>query len=281
MPQLDGFWSPIVEDVVRSLGGWLPRLAGALVVLVVGWVVAVLARALVGGVMRRLGVDRAAERAGFSSSLAAVGMERSASALLGRLAYWLVLLFFALIALEGMGLAGVSDTLGELLGYLPRVFLAAFVLLIGGFLARVLGDGAGAMAVQYGVSGGVWVGQITRYLILVVTGIVALQQLLIDTTLLTAILVILLGALAVTLTLALGLGTRDLAARVVAGLYARDTFQAGQRLRLGEHEGKLLSIGRTTSLLETESGRLAVPNEALLEREILILADEEDGEPAS
>jgi small-conductance mechanosensitive channel len=159
---------------------------------------------------------------------------------------------------------------------LPNVLAAALILLLGGVLARVIGDAVGALAIQSGIESGVVLGQAVRYTILVLTVILALEQLGMQTVLLVAVTLVLVAALALALALAFGLGSRELARNIMAGFHAREMFTPDQTLTVRNHTGRLISIGTSTSLLETEAGRITMPNEVLINEEVLIVSVDED-----
>ncbi len=276
MPWEPEFWTGIFEDVANSLATWLPRLVVALLVLLLGWFIARLAQAITAGLLRRLGLDRAAEKAGVSGFLSELGAAPSVASLLGRVVYWLFLLIFLLIAVEILGLPGVIQAIDALIAYLPNLVAATLILVLGGWIARVLGDATGTLAVKSGVSNGMILGLIVRYTLLLLAILLSLQQLQLQTTLLIAMTLVLFAAVALTLSLAFGLGNRELARNVMAGFHARDVFTPGQTLTVREHTGKLVNIGAATSILETEAGRVSIPNDALISEEVLVAPSSED-----
>lgn len=271
-------WKQALNEFLDGIASWLPSLIGALLLLLVGWLVASLAGAVTRALLRRLGLDRLSERTGTSRLLVDMGLDASASRLLGRLVYWTVLLLFILASAEALGLVGVTATLSILVAYLPNVIAAALILILGTLLARVVGDAVGALAVQSGISGGAALGQATRYTLLALTIILALDQLMIQSSLLVAVAIVLVAAIALALALAFGLGTRELASNIMAGFHAKEMFTPGQMLTVRGHIGRLTSIGAVSSLLETEAGYVSIPNEVLVQEEVLIAAEDEDAE---
>ena len=255
----------------------LPRLAGALAWLVLGWVAARIAQVVLGGLLHRIGLDKLVERAGASELLESSGFKLSASKLFARLVYWALLLIFVLAALESLGLSQVVDTLNGIVNYLPNVLAAILILLFGGFLARVAGDAINRVTTGDGFGSARLLGGLVYYAVLAFTAIQALQQLQIQTTLLVAGVIAILAAIALTLALSFGLGNRDLARNIMAGFHARELFAAGQELKIGEHTGRLLSIETVKAVIETEAGLLSLPNTALLDEEVTILSASTDG----
>jgi small-conductance mechanosensitive channel len=250
---------------------WLPNLLGALILLLIGWLIARLVQFIIGGLLRRLRLDALTERVGISRILSNAGLDSSVSNLLARLTYWLILFIFVLAAAESVGLIGISEMLNQLVGYMPNVLAAALILVLGSLIAQVVGDALRGMANQAGVASGPALGQIVRYTLLVFTIILALGQLGIQTDLLTIAASALVIATTLAMALAFGFGSRDLARNIMAGYHAKEAFQEGQHLSVRNHSGQLVSIGTVKSVIKTSDGMVSMPNSVLTEEEVTVL----------
>ena len=275
MPFDPNFWTDTLSAVASDVVAWLPNLGVALLLVLIGWVVARLVQAILAGVLRRLGVDRLAERAQANKFLDQIGMGPSTVDVLARLIFWLILLVFLLGATESLGLSGVVDTLGGLINYLPHVLAAALILLFGGLLSRVLGDAIAGLTDQSGLAGGAALGRVVRYALFAFAIILALQQLGVETTLLTTTTLALIGAAALALAVAFGLGSQQLARNIMAGFHVREEFIIGQEISVGEKQGTLIQIGNAKSKLQTKTGEVSIPNSLLAEEVVEIKANEE------
>ncbi|APG27853.1 hypothetical protein A7E78_08415 [Syntrophotalea acetylenivorans] len=276
MPWNSDFWTEHVGKIlVTDIMKWLPMLGAALVLLLVGWLAARLAQFAVGEILKRLGLDRLGEKAGAARLLQDLSMDASVSRLLARLIYWLVLLVFVLAAAESLGLQGMSTTLQSVVDYLPKVLAAMLILLLGGLIARLVGNTLGAMADRSGIRGGLALGQASRYIILVFVGVLALEQLGVQTALLVSFATVLITALMLALALSFGWGSRELARCIMAGFHLREVFLVGQILQVRGHRGRLTAIGPIKTMLETELGRVSLPNYVFTEEEVVILPEEE------
>ena len=121
-----------------KLAGFIPNLLGALVVVLLGFVIAKLLDALLSKLLAKLGLDRLMGGTGLTKLLARVGIQVPVSTLVGKIVYWFVLLVFLVSAAESLGLQRVSATLDVLALYLPKVFGAALVLIVGVLLAQLV-----------------------------------------------------------------------------------------------------------------------------------------------
>lgn len=121
-----------------KLAGFIPNLLGALVVVLLGFVIAKLLDALLSKLLAKVGLDRLMGGTGLTKLLARVGIQVPVSTLVGKIVYWFVLLVFLVSAAESLGLQRVSATLDVLALYLPKVFGAALVLIVGVLLAQLV-----------------------------------------------------------------------------------------------------------------------------------------------
>lgn len=275
MPWNAEFWTQKMrETLLIDIMGWLPKLGAALLLLIIGWLVARMVQLVIGGILKRVGLDRLGDKAGGAKLLQNLGLDSSISRLLARLVYWLVLLIFVLAAAESLGLQGMSTTLQGVVDYLPNVLAAMLILLMGGLIGRLVGNTLGALADSSGIRGGLALGQATRYVILVFVVVLALEQLGVETALLVSFATVLITALMLALAIAFGWGSRDLARCIMAGFHLREVFVVGQILQVRGHRGRLATIGPVKAMLETEKGRISLPNYVFTEEEVLILPDE-------
>ena len=250
-----------------SVGVFIPRLFGALIVVLLGFVVAKLLDTLLSKLLAKFGLDRLMAGAGLTKLLARIGIQVSVSTLIGKIVYWFVLLVFLVSAAESLGLERVSATLDVFALYLPKVFAAGLVLLAGVLLAQLAATllrGA-AEGVDYANS----LGRIAQAMVIIISISVAIGQLEIKTDLLNNVIAIVLISIGLAIALALGLGSRDIAQQILSGIYVRELFEVGQTVRVGDVEGQIEAIGTVKTVLLTESGELvSLANRQLLEQAV-------------
>jgi small-conductance mechanosensitive channel len=260
--------TPVTANVVdragEALGNGLPRIGAALVLLVVGLILArVIGWLLVRG-LRAAGLDDLAERAGIHDAIASAGLGRSFSRLVGgaiRIALSVVVIF---AALSLTGLAFLSQSLNEGVLFIPRVFAAALLVLAGVVVGGLARDRADRLAYQMDLPGPV--GRGTQIAIIAVFAVTALAQVGVSTSLLTLLLTIALGGTVLAFALAFGLGNREVARAVGAGRYVRGAFTVGQSITVGAHSGEIAAIEAAATVLRTPAGTLVrIPNHVLLE----------------
>ncbi|AMK32007.1 MULTISPECIES: mechanosensitive ion channel family protein [Pseudomonas] len=252
-----------------KVANFIPNLFGALVVVLLGFVVAKLLDTLLSKVLAKFGLDRLMSGTGLTKMLARVGIQVPISTLIGKIVYWFVLLIFLVSAAESLGLERVSATLDMLALYLPKVFGAALVLLAGVLLAQLVNGLVRGAAEGIGLEYAAGVGRIAQGLVIIISISVAISQLEVKTDLLNHVIVIGLITVGLAIALAMGLGSREIAGQILAGIYVRELYQVGQQVRIGEVEGHIEEIGTVKTTLLTDEGELvSLSNRELLEQRV-------------
>jgi small-conductance mechanosensitive channel len=262
----------VVERAGDQLGDFLPRLGGALILLVVG----LLAATVVGRIVRRLlvraGLDRLAERSGTSELLDQAGLGTSLSALVGTAVRLTIVVIALFAALTLLGLEFLSVSLNHGIVFIPRLLTALALVLIGVVLGAFLRAWLERTSAQLDFP--VAIGPVVQGLVIALFGVCAAAQAGVSVAPLTAVAIVLLGAVAATLTLAFGFGARELARSLTSGRYARADFAVGETIRVGDLRGEIVRIDGAATTLRAEGQRIRIPNSMLVER-IVIVEDAE------
>jgi len=270
--QLD-LWTQSLVTAMTALwtkvANFIPNLFGALVVVLLGFVVAKLLDTLLSKLLAKVGLDRLMTGTGVTKLMNRGGIKVPISTLVGKIVYWFVLLIFLVSAAESLGLQRVSATLDMLALYLPKVFGGALVLLVGVLLAQVVNGLVRGAAEGVGLDYSAGLGRVAQWIIIVISISVAIGQLEIKTDLLNHVIVIVLITVGLAVALAMGLGSREIAGQILAGIYVRELYQVGQQVRVGEVEGQIEEIGTVKTTLLTDEGELvSLSNRILLEQRV-------------
>src|SRR3954470_22298206 len=127
MDRFGGMLEPL-RVVLAQMADLLPRLLFALVVLVIGYFVARLVRFVVVKALRRANFNVLTERAGIDSFLHDGGIRSDTTEILGLLFYWVVILTALIMGFNSLGLAYITDLLVRVLLFVPKVMVAALIL---------------------------------------------------------------------------------------------------------------------------------------------------------
>jgi small-conductance mechanosensitive channel len=256
-------FATILDRAGDSLGGYLPRIGGALVLLLVGLLVASIIRRVLTKVLRAARLDELGERWGVHDVLEKLGLGRSLAGLVARAVRIAIVFLVVFAALSLLGLEFLSASLNGVILYLPRLFVALALLVAGIVVGQIVRRQVDRLAGQMDIPGPV--GMLAETVVLGVFAITALAQLGIPTQVLLLLAAILLGAMALTLALAFGIGGRELAREVSARRYVEGSFNVGEDVSVGGRRGRIAAIEATGTVLETDGGdRVRIPNSQLV-----------------
>lgn len=195
-----------LQDIWMRFVIFLPSLIGAVIILLVGWIVAAGLDRIITQILKQLKIDSALNKVGSRTFFEKAGVDLQISELIGNLVRWTVLLIAFLAAADVLGLSKVTDFLNSVLVYVPNVFVAIGILLLGilaaHFFAGIVRGTVGAARVQTARL----LGSITKWVIYFFTFAVALQQLGIAAILIDRFLTAIFFMLALAGGLAFGLG---------------------------------------------------------------------------
>ncbi len=212
--QLDVFVSSLTSFWTQ-LAAFVPQLLAALLLLFIGWLFANLVRTGVTKLLDVLRFDSLAEKTGIEAFLKQGNLELSLSRLLAKLAYWVVIFIVVVTVANSLGLHIVADLFNKIVLYIPNIIVAILVLVFGILVARFINRMVFAYLNNIGVQGALTISTLSEYAVIIFVVFVALEQLQIGTSLLTAAFQIGFGAVGLAFALAFGLGGREWAAGVI------------------------------------------------------------------
>jgi small-conductance mechanosensitive channel len=252
---------------------FLPSLLTALGLLIGGHFIAKLLAGAMAKLFTKIGLDRLAETAGIDGALKKAGMTSGPSQVLAKILYWLVFLTFIISASDALGLDRVSATIDHFVLYIPKVISALILTLIGLFIAGLVRTAIEASLASINLGYERTIGGIIYALIVVIVVSLAINQLEIETDLLNQVVIIFLLSGAGAVALALGLGTKHVAGNVVAGVYARELYVPGNKIKVADVSGEVIEICSTALIIQTDDGRkITIPNSKLIDSQVEILS---------
>ena len=202
------------SDIVRTslttlwsgVAGFVPRFIAALVVFLVGWLIAVLLGKLAYHIVRVLHLDNGLTKVGFRRAWERSGFRLDTPKLFYELVKWFFIVVFLMAATNILNLTQVSDFLQTVVLYLPNVIIAAVILLIGILVANFMEGVVRASVKAAGLASGNFLGTLAKWSISIFSLLIALNQLEVATDIIKILITGLIAAISLALGLSFGLG---------------------------------------------------------------------------
>jgi small-conductance mechanosensitive channel len=204
-----------LEDALAVFLSYIPQLIGAIIILIVGYIIAKFLQAIVGRVLRGVGFDRWMERGGVKQFFDRAQTEHTPATIIGLLVFWFIFIIAITMAADAVGIQQISGFLNQLLAFIPSILAAVLILFLAALLANFLSG------IVRGATGSGMLASVVYYAIIIYAVFAALTELGIAVALTAPTFLILLGAVALAVAIAFGIGGREVARDIVERAYNR------------------------------------------------------------
>lgn len=249
----------------EDFANFIPNILLALVLLFLGFVFAKVIAKVVSTGFAKLGLDGLLERAGITGVLQRAGIKAAPGAFLAKLFFWLAMLFVIKVAATQAKIDDISNIIIAIINFMPNAITAALIMLVGFIVADIIKNAVFSSLDAAGLEYARTLSKVVFGFIFILVLTVALAKINIQTELLNATVMILLGALGLALAISMGLGLKGMARNIVSGVYSRDIYKVGTEI---EYDGEAMTVSGvgpvTTKLKRADGGFVIVPNEKLI-----------------
>jgi len=265
--------APAFNNIIQDIIGVLPELAGAIFILIFGWILAKILGKGTDKLLTRLGLNSVAEKAGIDQFLKKSGFNKNVTEVIGKIVFWAIFMMFLLSAAETLQLSALANTIQMIVSYIPNLIVIILILVFGSLAARLVGQLVQGSAASAGIDFAELLGKLVKNFILIAIFVISISQLELQTAILDYVFISVLGAISVAIALALGLGARSVAKALIQGVYARKHFKIGQKVTIDNFSGTISQIGTVSSLIKTSDKMISIPNARLIDGNVIIESD--------
>ena len=189
-----------------QLGHFIPKLLLALVILILGWLIARGLRFAVVKGLKAISFNVLTEKAGMDGFLRKGGLKTDTIGIFSVLLYWLAILAAFVVSFNTLELTQVTELLGQIVLFIPKVIVAVLILVIGGYFAQLVAKTVDTYCRNVGIENAEFFARVTLYAIMVFVILITLDQLSIAGDIIRFSFLIILAGIVFALSLAFGLG---------------------------------------------------------------------------
>ena len=278
MDKLQNWETPLVDTAAGLLNDFiacLPQIIGAVLLLILGWLVARLAR----GIATRLvkGVDRFTWLVRKSGTTTSPKIGESTASVIGKIVYWITILIFVTSAASLLGMNMFVGWLNKLVDHLPNILSGALIICAGVIFGNLAYQVISSTTLNMSVSQRMILARSAQFFTLVMLILIGVDQIGVDITAVITILAVVVGAVLGGLAIAFGIGARRLVSNLLGVRYLNRNYQVGERIKIDEFEGTILEIASVSVVLDADQGRVTIPARLFSEQpSILVKRENED-----
>jgi len=178
--------------------------------------------------------------------------------------YWASMLVVLMAVADVLNLSVVTNTIGSLIAYIPSIIAGILVIIVTVAAANLVRDIVKSSLDQVEATYSKALSSVSYALILLFGSVIAINQVGIDITIITANITVIVVGVALTVALSLGLGSKDIVANILAGHYLKKEFSKGDKISLGNVSGTVEKITDTNIILKTDKGTIVVANNKVM-----------------
>lgn len=267
---LNTAFTSMLDHMARSL----PNIVGAIVLLIVGWIMANFLRML--AVRLTNLIDRLLQRYSRTKGIKRTRLPITSAQIIGGIVFWVVILFFITAATNVLDLEIFSNWLNRVLAYIPTLLAGCLIILAGVMVSGIAHDVVVATLPQKTHDQRLVVARVVYVMILITAIVIGADQIGIDITFLVIILSVISGTFLGGLALAVSLGSKAMVSNLISAHYFKQSHSIGERVRIGEYEGKILDLTVANIILDTDDGVVSLPANIASELPTIMLADTEE-----
>jgi small-conductance mechanosensitive channel len=254
------------RSLVDSAINAIPELIQAIVLLIIGLLIASTLENVTRKILSYLQFDKLTDRAGLNKLLKNTPLDHHATGIIAKAVYWIVLLTFLLAISSVLGLDGVTNTLETLISYIPNIIAAVIVLIITlavGTLLKTIVTAAINSTSSGSEFGGI-VGTTAQIAVIAFGIVIAISQLGLNVDIITNNITIIVAGVTFGIALAIGWGSKNLAENFLSGYFTKQNFTKGQKVRFKSYTGTVKKMNTLGMVLDTPEGEMFIPHKEIV-----------------
>ncbi|OQD41515.1 hypothetical protein BUL40_15460 [Croceivirga radicis] len=259
-----------LSDIFSSAVQLLPKIVLGILGLIFAWLMVKVIMFILRKVLKAAKIDALSQKVTEAKFFGDKEVNVDLAKIILGLVKVLLILMFATVISEVLGLQAVSDGIVAIFAYLPTLFSALLILAAGLYIASTVKKATLALFDSMGVGGSKFISNTLFYLIAFFVSITALNQAGIQTDIITSNFTLILGAFLAAAALGFGLGSREVFADVLKMFYARKTYMVGDQIIIGKEQGVIEAIDNMSITLKTDEGKIVLPIKEVVKRKVVI-----------
>jgi hypothetical protein len=245
----------IIKDIVQAL----PSIFAAILIIFFGWLITKGILYLLKKVLKVVKIDDLSGLINNKNLLGRTKIKIDLVKLITGFVKWFIYLVLLIVVSDILDWKIISTEIGNLLRYLPKLFGAVILFMIGLYIANFLRNTIKGLFESLDLIGSKIISSMVFYLIAILVTITALNQAGIDTKIITNNITLIIGAFFAAVALAFGLGSKDVVGDLLRSYYVKKNYEIGQQITIEDISGTIESIDNISVTIKTTKGKTILP----------------------
>lgn len=273
MKPTPSFTDTLIEtfnEMIKSLMSFFYNLIGAVLILLIGWIVAKMVAAVTQKMLEQLGADKIGDKLNEIDAIKSLKLEIKLSSIISKVLYYFILIFMLRPAADTLGVPAISDMVKLLVEFIPKLISSALMLSAGIFLADALKDFVVMLCKSFNIAAGKLIGTAIFFFLFIIFVIQAVAQVGINTSLLESSFNLLVGGIIFAFAIGYGFASKEILINIISSLYSKNKYKEGQTIEIDGVKGEIIAMDSTTITLKTLDSKTIFPLQVLQSKKIVI-----------
>ncbi len=248
-----------LTDLLKGFVDFIPNLLGAIVVLLVGYIIARILRKVVRKLLEKAKIDKLGEKLASIEIVDKSNIKIVLSEILSKVVYFILMLFVWVAATDVLGMEAISNLVTDIFNFIPNLLVAFIILIIGLLLADLIRKAVKTACDSFGIPASKIISTLVFYFIFINIVISALSQAKINVEFLSQNISLVIGGAVLAFAIGYGLASKDVLSNFLASLYGKGMFEVGEKVTIDGEEGEVIDIDRSSITLLTKDKKVIIP----------------------
>jgi len=271
MPNIQDILIDTFRKLLEQLTGFVPKLLGATILLIVGSIVSKLVSRILKTALEKSGFDRLGDKLNKIDVIARFG-ELKLSLIVSKVLQYFIMLVFITASTETLGMQVLTDMVASLVNLIPKLIASAILLFAGLMIADTLKNTVVNLCNSFKIDSAKLLGNIVFFFFFVIALIASLKQAGIETSLLESSFNLIMGGVVLAFAIGYGFASRDVLTNILSNFYSKNKFKEGQVIEVNGVKGIIVSFDTTSLTLQTGETQTILPLNVLQKEKIEIFA---------
>ncbi|MDB9882840.1 mechanosensitive ion channel [Bacteroidia bacterium] len=262
------------EDFTSTRIDGVPVFIIAIVLFISGYLIAKVVSVILEKTLKKIKFDDLAVKLKLDEPLRIIGIKVGLSHLVSKIVFWLIMIVVIQTTTDNLGIAVLQQQVKKILNFIPSLITAVLILLIGYFIATKIKEVLVNLTKSLGGNAGAVLGNILYYFIMLMVVITAMDQMGIQTDLISKNILIIVSAVLVAGGLAYSYAASEIMRNMLSSFYSKKNFYVGLHIKIGDLEGRIVDIDNTSVTLQTTTSKVISPSSELLSNYVEILNED-------
>jgi Conserved TM helix/Mechanosensitive ion channel len=273
MKQTPSFTDTLImtfNDMIKSFMGFFYNLIGAVLILLIGWIVAKAVAAVTKKMLEQVGADKIGDKLNEIDAIKGLKLEIKLSSIISKVLYYFILIFMLRPAADTLGVPAISDMVKLLVEFIPKLISSALMLSAGIFLADALKNFVVTLCKSFNIAAGKLIGTAIFFFLLIIFVIQAVAQVGINTSLLESSFNLLVGGIIFAFAIGYGFASKEILLNIISSFYSKNKYKEGQTIEIDGVKGEIIAMDNTTITLKTLDSKTVFPLQVLQSKKVVI-----------